>query len=90
MCVSLLNSFVDKKEYQAEMKWFSSHPDLGWFWRYLLFGNLVNPHYLPAKLRSVIYFIDPDGLRYFLKFLHQLLNDEYGEDVVIYLHCAFF
>lgn len=87
MCVSLLNSFAERKEYQMENKWFSCNPGRGWFWRYPLFGNLLSPHYIPAQLRQVIYFTDPDGIRYFLNSLNKLFNYEYGEDVVLYMHC---
>lgn len=85
--VSLLNRFADRGECAVEEKWFSSHPDKGWLWRYALFGYGCSPHYIPKGLRKAFYFIDVDGLRYFVRHLKHLVDCNYSEDVVVYMHC---
>lgn len=87
ICVSLLNHFADKKESMIESKWFSAHPDKGWVWRYPLFGYCCSPHYVPKGLRRLFYFVDPDGVRYLVSQLKNLVDYDYGEDAVIYMHC---
>jgi len=87
ICVSLLNRFADLTEFKIESQWFSSHKNKGCLWRYPLFGYGVNPCYMPFCLRKGIYFTDPDGIRYLVQHLKKMVDSDYGEDVVIYMHC---
>lgn len=87
ICISLLNNFADRKECMIESKWFSCHPDKGCIWRYPLFGYCCSPFYIPQNLRKVFYFTDTDGVRYLVRYLKKLVDFDYGEDVVIYMHC---
>lgn len=87
ICISFLNRFADRKECVIESKWFSSHPDKGWIWRYPLFGYACSPHYIPTGLRKLFYSTDVDGMCYLVHQLKELVDCDYGEDVVIYMHC---
>lgn len=70
-----------------ESQWFQRQADGGWIWRYPLFGYGINPFYIPKNLRRIFYSIDVDGLNYFVRHLKKIVDFDYGEDVVIYLHC---
>lgn len=87
ICISLLNNFADRKECQVESKWFSCHQNKGYIWRYPLFGYFCSPVYVPAPLRKAFYYTDIDGLCRFIGHLKHLMECEYEEDVVIYMHC---
>lgn len=87
ICVSLLNSFADRKECKIESNWFKCHPDKGLVWRYPLFGYCCGPNHIPNELRKIFYYSDIDGLSYLMHQLKKMVDYKYSDDIVIYMHC---
>lgn len=88
MDLSFLNNLLDHEAIEIEKEWFKNHPETGCFWHHSLYGALVNPVDLEAKVRDAIARDhDVDGLKTLMSHLGKIIQTPCGCDFVVYIHC---